>query len=95
MSCKQEINAIYDRLVWILKGVCQCDSDPDTVFEVLNLDILSTFINTVDDCWGMRQAESMYMNSCFINLWQDFEKVAAHIYDMGGRVNRKMNKKGE
>lgn len=95
MSRKQEINAIYDSLVWILKGVCQCDSDPDTVWDVINLDELSRFINTVNDCWGMQDANSRYMNACYINEWQDFENIAEHIYEMGGRINRKMNKKGE
>lgn len=98
MTRKQEINAIYDRLCWMLKGVCQSNVDPDTVWEVISFSELSAFINAVNDCWQLQDAASALgsnlMNSCYIEKWRDFEELAETIYDGGGRINKPMTQKG-
>lgn len=93
MTRKQEINAIYDRLCWMLKGVCQSNVEPETVWEVLNLEELSMFVCAVNDCWQLQDAGCRLMISCNIDQWRDFEKVAELIYDGGGRINKPMDTK--
>ncbi len=96
MSKQQEINAIYDRLCWILKGSFGGDTDPETCWEVMNLEELAKFIQVVNDCWHLQDAGSNLMNSCYIDSWRDFETVAKAIYDGGGRINKPMDaKKGK
>lgn len=93
MTKKQEIDAIYDRLCWLLKGASGSNADPETVWDVLNLDDLARFIAVVDDCWHLQDADSPLLRSFNIAKWYDFEGVAKHIYEGGGRINKPMDKK--
>jgi hypothetical protein len=91
MTRKQEIDSIYDRLCWMLKGVVGGDVDPETVWEIINLEELSKFVQVVNDCWHLQDANSTLMNSCYIEKWRDFEEVAKIIYEGGGRINMPMD----
>lgn len=93
MTRKQEINAIYDRLCWILKGICAGDVTEETAWEVINLDEVSRFVQVVNDCWHLQDANCNLMNSCYIEKWRNFEEVATIIYDGGGRINKPMDSK--
>lgn len=91
MTRKQEINAIYDRLCWMLCGAFQGKTDPETCWEFMDLESLSRFIITVNDVWELQEAGSNLMNCCYIEQWRDFERIAEFIYNGGGRVNKPMD----
>lgn len=93
MTRKQEIDAIYDRLCWALKGAAGCDVDPDIMSDIIILEELARFIQTVDSYWGLQEADSSLMSSSNIDKWDDLEGVAKHIYEGGGRINQPMKKK--
>lgn len=92
MTRKQEINAIYDRLCWMMSGILQCAYDPETSWEVIGLEAVSQLVCAVNEIWHLQDANCNLMNSCWIEQWANFEKVAEIIYDGGGRVNKPMTK---
>ena len=93
MTRKQEINAIYDRLCWMMSGIIQGSFDPEISWEVIRLEEVSKFICAVNDIWHLQDAGSILMNSCYIEEWADFEVVAEYIYAGGGRNNKPMEPK--
>lgn len=93
MTRKQEINAIYDRLCWMMSGIIQGSFDPESSWEVIRLEEVSQFVCAVNDVWHLQDAGSNLMNSCYIEQWADFEQIAEIIYIGGGRINKPMDAK--
>ena len=61
--------------------------------DIIILEELARFIQAVDSYWGLQEAGSILMVSSHIDKWSDFEEVANHIYEGGGRINKPMEKK--
>lgn len=95
MTRKQEINAIYDRLCWMLCGARGCSTpDVDCFWETTSSDQLQAFIESVSDVWQLQDAGDVrLMNTCYIGNWSDLNLVAEIIYNGGGRINKLMDVK--
>lgn len=92
MTRKQEINAIYDRLCWMLNGAFEGKADPESFWEVCSPESLRQFINAANDVWQITDAgEYRLISTCYIDNWANLELVAEIIYDGGGRSNKPMD----
>lgn len=94
MSKQQEINAIYDRLCWMMKGAFACNFSEKNLIEVGVCPELGHFISSVVDCWEIEgSVDESLLDARLISVWQDFSKVAEIIYAGGGRINKPMDEK--